>query len=108
MLEDLDRDSRLRLMRFVCSFAWADLEVRRQEREFIARMVERLDLDPGERQSVERWLQVPPPPDAIDPTQIPARHRKLFIEAVEGVVRADGEVAPEEREHLELLKELLA
>ena len=95
-------------MCFVCSFAWADLEVLPQERDFIARMVDRLDLDPDERQSVERWLRAPPPPEAIDPTHIPARHRKLFIEAVEGVIRADGEVAPEEREHLELLKELLA
>jgi hypothetical protein len=61
-----------------------DLEVRAQERDFIARMVERLDLDSDERQSVKRWLQAPPPPDSIDPTHIPARHRKLFVEAGEG------------------------
>ena len=34
MLDALDREDRLQLMRFVCSFAWADLEVTAREREF--------------------------------------------------------------------------
>ena len=108
VLDQLDRRERLSLMKFVCSFAWADLEVRPEERAFVARMVERLGLDAEDALKVRGWLEVPPAPDSIDPTQIPRAHRQLFVDAVEGVIRSDGEVAREERENLELLTELLA
>lgn len=94
-------------MKFVCSFAWADLEVHPKERAFLSRMMERLDLDADERQRVKGWLEMPPAPDSVDPTSIPREHREIFIEAVEGVVAADGELAVEERESLALLRELL-
>ena len=57
MLGQLDRAERLRLMKFVCSFAWADLEIRPEERAFVARLVRRLELDPDERRRVESWLE---------------------------------------------------
>jgi uncharacterized tellurite resistance protein B-like protein len=104
---ELDRQERMRLMKFVCSFAWADLEIRPEERVFVERMIRRLDLDPEEAKRVQRWLQVPPPPESIDPTAIPDAHRKLFLEAIEGVIAADGEIAPEERENLALFRALL-
>ena len=107
MLEELNRKQRLNLMKFVCSFAWADLQVRAEERVVVSRLVERLGLEPDEQEKVKGWLEVPPPPDAIDPITIPKAHRAIFLEAVEGVVRADGIVAPEERENLELLTDLL-
>ena len=34
-MQSLSREDRLSLMRFVCSFAWADFEVQDQERTFI-------------------------------------------------------------------------
>jgi uncharacterized tellurite resistance protein B-like protein len=105
---DLDRSQRLQLMQFVCSFAWADLEVRDAERAFVARMIERLELDDDERAQVRRWLERPPSPDEIDPTSIPREHQKAFVDAIEGVIASDGEVAPEERENLAVLRELLA
>ena len=108
MLDELGHDARLRLMKFVCSFAWADLEVRPEEREFVARLVDRLELEPDECKRVQGWLEVPPDPESIDPTQIPFEHRKLFVEAVEGLVRADGEVAREERDILALFNDLLS
>ena len=95
-------------MQFVCSFAWADLEVRSEERAFVARMIERLEFDSDEREQVRRWLERPPPADAIDPTSIPRAHQEAFVEAIEGVIASDGEIAPEERESLALLRELLA
>lgn len=107
MFHALDRLERMQLMKFVCSFAWADLEVRPEERRFVTRMVGRLELDADERSRVEGWLQVPPSPESIDPTAIPLAHRRLFIEAIEGVIVSDGEVAPEERENFQLLKDLL-
>ncbi len=107
MLEELDRDERLRLMRFVCSFAWADLEVQSEERSFVSGMIRRLDLDDMEKRQVEEWLETPPPPESVDPTQIPLEHRQLFVQCVEEVVGADADVSPEEGENLTLFKELL-
>lgn len=106
MLDRLDRRQRLQLIKFVCSFAWADLEVRPEERAFVARLVERLELDPDERAAVRRWLERPPAPDTVDPMSIPEAQRRLFLEAIEGVIAADGEIAPEERESLALLRDL--
>jgi uncharacterized tellurite resistance protein B-like protein len=107
MLSALDRNERMRLMKFICSFAWADLQIHPEERTFVTQMVGRLDLDAGERERVDGWLRVPPGPESVDPTSIPAEHRRLFVESIEGVIRSDGEVAPEERENLALLKDLL-
>ncbi len=104
----LDRSDRLRLMKFVCSFAWADLEVRPEERAFVAGMIERLGLDDEDAVQVASWLQSPPGPDAIDPTEVPVEHRQVFVEAIEGVIAADGHIAPEERENLTLFRDLLS
>ena len=108
MLDDLDPSERLQLMKFVCSFAWADLEVRAEERSFVARLVERLELDSREQREVRGWLERPPAPDAVDPMTIPPAHRKSFLAAIEGVVAADGEISTEERETLAVLHDLLA
>ena len=107
MLDELGRDERLRLMKFVCTFAWADLEIRPEEREFVRRMVLRLGLDDEETRQVQEWLRVPPAPETVDPTAVPNDHRKVFLEAVEGVIVSDGEIAPEERENFRLFKDLL-
>ena len=45
MLSKLSRPERLRLMRFVCAFAWADLQVRKEERTFVKRLMDQLELD---------------------------------------------------------------
>ena len=107
MLQDLERPERMRLMKFVCSFAWADLEIHPSEREFISRMVNRIDLDQEERDQVNRWLEVPPPPQEIDPTAIPLEHRATFIESVVGIIESDGVVSEEEKDTLELFENLL-
>ena len=107
MLDRLDRSERLRLMKFVCSFAWADLEVRPEEREFVAKMVDRLMLGDDDRDRVEGWLEVPPAPESIDPTSVPLAHRRLFIDAIKGIIAADGEIAAEEVENLRLFQDLV-
>jgi hypothetical protein len=106
-LRALGRRDRMRLMKFVCSFAWADLEVRPEERSFVARMVRNLQLDDGETSQVDAWLSIPPEPEAVDPTLVPLEHRRLFLASVEGMIASDGEVSPEERENLTLFKHLL-
>lgn len=107
MLEQLDRRERLRLVEFVCSFAWADLEIRPEERVFISRLIRRLELDEEENLQVQKWLDRPPQIDGLDPTSIPPAHRRIFVEEIEGLIAADGEVSDEERDSLETFKQLL-
>jgi uncharacterized tellurite resistance protein B-like protein len=108
MLEELGRRDRLRLVQFVCSFAWADFEIKPEERVFISRLIRRLDLDDEEDLQVQQWLDRPPALDDLDPTSIPAAHRRFFVEAIEGLISADGEIAEEERESFAIFKQLLA
>ncbi len=107
MFEALSRQDRLLLLKFVCAFAWVDLEVTDAERRFVERLVERLELEPSERAEVERWLSVAPSPQSVEPALIPAEHRRTFIETLRAVIYADGGVDEEERQRFEALKEKL-
>ncbi|MGB8222124.1 MAG: TerB family tellurite resistance protein [Polyangiales bacterium] len=107
MLDDLDKEDRLQLMRFVCSFAWADLEIKKAEREFILTMVLRLGLDEEEQEQVAQWLEVPPRADDLDPADIPKEHRKLFLDAAKAMIMSDGDVSDVEAENLIILDQLL-
>ena len=107
MLNKMDREERLRLMQFVCSFAWADLDIQEQELAFVAKIMQRLGLTEDERQKVEDWLIVPPTPEEVDPALSPPEHRQAFLDAVNGLVLADDNFTMEEREQLSLFKQLL-
>ena len=107
VLHGLDRNQRLTLMKFVCSFAWADLSLHPEERAFVERLVSRLGFDADEERQVKDWLLSPPPPESVDPTTIPREHKRVFLAAIDGVIAADGIIAPEERESVKVLKELL-
>lgn len=106
-ISELDTESRLRLIRFVCSFAWADLEVADAERSLVMRMLEQFGLDEEERESAERWLKIPPYPEDVDPTDIPVEHRQLFLNTILELVGADGRVDPKEMETLSVFEKLL-
>ena len=106
-LDDLSKEERLRLMKFVCSFAWADLQIAESERRFVHKLVRKLELSADERAQVERWLELPPPAEELDPTQIPQSHRALFLTTAREMIEADGEVVEEELENFELLEQLL-
>src|SRR5258706_16213759 len=106
-LDQLSTDDRMRLMKFVCSFAWADMHVHEKERAFVARMVKKLKLDKQEAKQVEEWLELPPRPEEGDPTEVPKKHRELFLQATRQLIVADGEIHPEEEISFELLEELL-
>lgn len=106
-LHQLSREERMLLMRFVCSFAWADARVVPEERALVQRLTAKLRLDASERRQVEGWLDAPPPPESVDPKLVPAAHRALFVHALESIVSVDGDVAPAERARLiELAKRL--
>lgn len=106
MLETLSHDERLRLLEFVCSFVWVDLEVKQAERDFVMRMVERLGLQQDKAQ-IEKWLVRPPPPEEVDPTRVPHAHRELFLQAAKAAFKADRHYDDEEKEYFELLEQLL-
>jgi hypothetical protein len=103
----LGKEERLRLMKFVCSFVWADLRVHDKERAFVRNLMGKLHLDAKEKEQVEHWLKVPPKPHEVDPTQIPREHRDLFLDTARAVILADGEVDPEEQINFALLEELI-
>jgi hypothetical protein len=105
-LDALTRAERLQLLRFVISFAWADLSVSLTERAFVHRLVTRLRLHPDELRQVEGWLSLPPAPDSVDPGSVPREHRRLFLETVRRLAQVDGEISPEEKESLALLDQL--
>jgi uncharacterized membrane protein YebE (DUF533 family) len=107
-LGTLTRRQRLQLLRFVCAAAWADLEVSRSEKSFILDLALRLGIPEDEAEQVKGWLETPPPPEAVDPADVPREHRHLFREAIAAAVVADGVVDGPERESLRLLHELLA
>jgi uncharacterized tellurite resistance protein B-like protein len=106
MPASLSREDRLRLMKFVCSFAWADLEVQDEERAFVTRMITYLELD-ADRKLIEGWLRHPPRPEEVDPTDVPREHRELFLDAVRRLVAADERIDPKEAETLALFEQLL-
>src|SRR4029079_6495341 len=106
-MQKLKPNDRLRLMKFVCSFVWADLEVKSSERKFVAKMVKRLHFTEDEAPQVQVCLNAPPPPEEVDPTQIPKEHRQMFLDTIRDVITADGEVAQDEWENLALFEQLL-
>jgi uncharacterized tellurite resistance protein B-like protein len=106
-LQKLSRDDRQRLMRFVCSFAWADLEVKQSERNLVQKMAKKLALDDDERAMVKAWLKVPPRPEDVDPQSIPPAQRKMFLEAAREMISIDGEIDAEERESFSIFEQLL-
>jgi uncharacterized tellurite resistance protein B-like protein len=108
MLDKLSHEERMRLVRFVCSFAWADLEVQSEERTFVKKLVRKLGLSAEEASMAEEWLKVPPAPEDVDPTDVPKAHRKLFLDTIRGLVAADKRLDPEEEENLALFEQLLS
>lgn len=94
-------------MKFVCAFAWADLEVGSSETTFVLGLAQRLALTDAEAEQVKAWLETPPPPEEVDPTLVPPSWRRLFLDAVEQGGRADGIVDPPESESPRLFRELM-
>jgi uncharacterized tellurite resistance protein B-like protein len=106
-LAKLPKEERLQLMKFVCSFAWADLEIADQERRFVHKLVKKLHLDADEAKQVDRWLELPPRVEEVDPAMVPHAHRSIFLNAAREVIAADGTISEEERENFALLEQLL-
>jgi uncharacterized membrane protein YebE (DUF533 family) len=60
MLDQLTIEEKVRLIRFMCSFAWADLDVSDRERTMIRDLVRKLGLPEPAASEAESWLDHPP------------------------------------------------
>ena len=103
----LDPAARMKLMRFVCSFAWTDLRIQQSERDLVMRVAGSLGLSDAEVKQVAAWLKVPPGVDDLDPAAIPREHREVFLRMAEVTAAADGRVVPAERDALAVFRDLL-
>jgi len=107
MITELSLEDRLRLLRFVCSFAWADLKVQDQERAFLGSLVKKLGLSQQEADQVDSWLMIPPRPEEVDPMEIPRDHREIFLRTIRELIEADEHIAQGELEFFDLFEQLL-
>ncbi len=101
-LDGLTDKERVDLMRFLCSFAWADGEVQAEERTVLERVLGSLGLSAEARAEATAWLLAPPPMDGFDFRAIAADKRALFIDQAFEVAAADGGLAPDELRHLQM------
>jgi uncharacterized tellurite resistance protein B-like protein len=108
MFEQLSRDDRMLLLRFVCAFAWTDLTIHDGERKFVERLIERMQLSTDDRSEALAYLHVAPSPEATNPKLVPKEHRRIFLESVRALIYADGDVDTEERDRFEKLKTALS
>ena len=107
MLDELTNEEKLRLLRFMCSFAWADLEIADKEREFVLDVVRRMGLSAEDAALAATWLDHPPSEEDVDPYDIPDAHRKLFLEGALKMVGADGVVDVMEAESFAIFEALM-
>lgn len=103
--ENLDHRSRKRLVQLVCVAAWSDLDLADEERTHIMQLAADLALGADDMADVRSWLRSPPPD--FDPMDVPRQHAPVFLEALAGVIAADGRIDPEECETLRLISELI-
>jgi len=106
-MKQLSKEDRLQLMKFVCSFAWADLRVQSSERHVVGKLVKKLKLGSDEKKQVDEWLKVPPPAEEVDPNNVPRAHRELFLETVRELIASDGDIDPAEAENYALFEQLM-
>lgn len=108
MLEKLTDDEKLRLLRFLCTFAWADLSVGDPERRLVQDLIRRFGLGSDDSIMAAGWLDHPPNEEDIDPTDIPKEHRQLVLDAVLEMVSVDGHVDSMEAESFAVLSALMS
>ncbi len=105
VVADLSPETRRNLVQLAALAAWADLQVVPSERQVVLELAASLAFDEEGLAEVETWLNGAPP--EIDPNDIPAEHRQLFLDSLLEVIMADGRIAPEESAMLAVLRELL-
>ena len=100
--EELTAAERLELMRFLCSFAWADGEVQAQERVLLEQILGGLGLEAEARAKATTWLFSPPDMAGFDFGAIAPGKRQLFLDKAFAVASAHGGIAADELRHLKM------
>ncbi len=100
--DELTESDRTELMRFLCSFAWADGEVQPQEKTMLERVLGGLNMSPEARAKVEPWLTAPPDVEGRELKAIDDAKREAFIDFAYEVAAADGEIAADELKHMKM------
>lgn len=100
--DDLTESERLELMRFLCSFAWADGVVQPQEKTVLERILGSLELSAEAHAEAEGWLTAAPSVQGRALRSIDEKKRATFIDGAYEVAAADGEIAADELEHLKM------
>jgi uncharacterized tellurite resistance protein B-like protein len=108
MLDQLDKNVRLRLLRIVTAVAWVDGEVHEHERKFAERLIDRMKLSGGDREIALRYLEEPPRAHEIDPTKLDRDRRLEVLILAREMVNADGSVNDAEQDCIDALESLLA
>ena len=104
---ELTTEEKLSVMRFICAFAWADLEIQQAERKLINQIMEVIQLAEEHRPTVLGWLDRPPRAEDVDPLSIPDNLKELILDAATGVILADGELQDAEIDLLDLFQQIL-
>jgi uncharacterized membrane protein YebE (DUF533 family) len=107
MMNELTVEEKLRFVRFMCAFAWADLDIADRERGLIRDLIQRLDLPASAVEEAEGWLVHPPLEEDLDPYDIPDAHRRIFLQAATELIGVDGHVDRMEVENLALFEMLM-
>ena len=107
MKENFTSEEKMQIMRFICTFAWADLKVVPSEKLMIERFCNTLQLDENQRKEVNSWTKRPIHPEDIDPFSIPDHLKKYILSAAKAISIVDGDFDEKEAELLELLQNLL-
>ena len=100
--EELTEDERIDLMRFLCSFAWADGEVQAEERAVLERILAHSGLSRERRAAAMSWLIEPPDMEGFDFAAISPEKRSLFLDLAFEVASAHGGLAGDELRQLQM------
>jgi hypothetical protein len=95
-----------RIMRFAIACAWADLELDAAELDVIFELALELRLDAIGRALLFEWIEMPPAPEDVDPTQLDPAEARLCLAIAKRVIEADGKKTEEECALYSLLAEL--
>ena len=106
---DLSTEDRRKLLRLVCSFAWVDHDVDPDERKFILKLIERMDLSELDRRDAIAWLdeQVTAEELAGAVHDVPDAHKRLFVDMARELIKSDNTIADDEAQELALLELLV-
>jgi uncharacterized tellurite resistance protein B-like protein len=104
----ISKEKQFSLVRVLIALAWADGEICNEEMNFLKDFLFKFDLTGEEWAKIEMYMEDPIPPEEAEVLMKDfvlhlsgSKERKEVIDALEGIMAADGETRPEEQVFLE-------